>query len=141
MILGLTDSLDAILRLQQALDQRLDSGWLEDMTSGSGAFPPMNVFQQGGDFVAIVELAGVRKEDLRVEVTGDALRITGKKIVDYGGGASLHRRERIAGSFDRTFTLPVELDPNRISAEYRNGLLVLALPRAESDKPRAIKVN
>jgi HSP20 family protein len=141
MILGLTDPLDAIFRLQQALDQRFDSGWLEDTTAGSGAFPAINVFQQGPDFVAIIEMAGVRKDDLRTEVRGDALRITGKKIVEYSGSVSMHRRERIAGTFDRTITLPVQLDHNRITADYRDGILVLSLPRAESDKPRAIKVN
>jgi len=135
------DPFDALFRFQRALEQRLDSNWLEDAISGIGAFPPINVFQRGSDFVAIVELPGVGKNDLGLEVRGNTIRIFGKKTVDYGGKASMHRRERIAGNFDRTINLPVRLDPDRIAADYRNGILALSLPRAESDKPKAIKVN
>jgi HSP20 family protein len=135
------DPIDALFRLQRALDQRLDSDWLEDATTGTGAFPPINVFQQGTDFAAFIEMPGVRKEHLTLEARGSTIRISGKKIVDYGDKASIHRRERVAGSFDRTITLPIEVDANRIAADYRNGMLVLTLPRAESDKPKSIKVS
>ena len=135
------DPFDTLFRFQRALEQRLDSDWLEDAISGIGAFPPINVFQQGSDFVVIVELPGVGKDDLGLEVRGNTIRISGKKAVDYGGKTSMHRRERIAGNFDRTINLPVRLDPDRIGADYRDGILALSLARAESDKPKAIKIN
>jgi HSP20 family protein len=141
MALGFADPVDALFRFQRALDQRLDSDWLEDTTSGVGAFPPINVFRQGNDFLAIIEMPGVNKDDLTLEVRGNAIRISGKKAIDYGGNASVHRRERVAGSFDRTITLPVQLDPDRVTAEYRDGVLAFSLARAESDKPKAIKIN
>jgi HSP20 family protein len=141
MALGFADPVDALFRFQRALDQRLDSDWLEDTTSGVGAFPPINVFRQGNDFLAIIEMPGVNKDDLSLEVRGNAIRIAGKKTIDYGGNASVHRRERVAGSFDRTITLPVQLDPDRVTAEYRDGVLAFSLARAESDKPKAIKIN
>jgi len=141
MALGFADPFDALFRFQRALDQRLDSDWLEDATSGVGAFPPINVFRQGNDFVAIIELPGVSKDDLALEVRGNAIRISGKKLIDYGGKASVHRRERVAGSFDRTIALPVQLDPGRVAAEYRDGVLVLSLARAEIDTPKAIKIS
>jgi HSP20 family protein len=141
MALGFADPVDALFRFQRALDQRLDSDWLEDTTSGVGAFPPINVFRQGNDFLAIIEMPGVNKDDLTLEVRGNAIRISGKKAIDYGGNASVHRRERVAGSFDRTITLPVQLDPDRVTAEYRDGVLALSLARAENDKPKAIKIS
>jgi len=141
MALSLADPFDALFRFQRALEQQLDSDWLENATSGVGAFPSINVFQRGSDFVAIIELPGVSKDDLGLEVRGNTIRVSGKKPVDYGGKASMHRRERIAGNFDRTINLPVRLDPDRITADYREGILALSLPRAESDKPKAIKVN
>src|SRR5215467_4625371 len=110
-------------------------------TSGIGAFPQINVFRQGNDFAVVIEMPGVSKDDLGLEVRGNAIRFSGKKLIDYGGNASVHRRERVAGSFDRTITLPVQLDADRVTAEYRNGVLILSLPRAESDKPRAIKIG
>src|SRR5262249_42406643 len=139
MAVGYADPFDALFRFQRALDQQLESDWLEDVTTGTGAFPPINVFRRGGDFVAVVEMPGVSKDDLGLEVRGNVIRISGKKRVDYGNKASMHRRERIAGDFDRTISLPVQLDPNRISAEYQDGMLFVSLPRAESDKPKTIK--
>ena len=125
MAMGSPDAFDALLRFQRALDQQLNSDWLEGVTTGSGAFPPINIFQQGSDFVALVEIPGVGKDDLNLEVRGNTLRISGNKMVDYGGKASMHRRERVAGRFDRTISLPVQLDPDRITAECRDGVLAL----------------
>jgi HSP20 family protein len=133
--------IDALFDLQRALDSRLDSGWLSDTTSGTGAFPPINVFQQGDDLVAILEVPGVGKQDLDIQVKGNALRISGKKAIAYPEGASLHRRERLGGSFDRTLTVPMQINADGIKAEYRDGVLALFIPRAESDKPRSIKIS
>jgi HSP20 family protein len=141
MVLGFVDPFDALFRFQRALDQQLDSDWLENATSGVGSFPPINVFRHGNDFVAIIEMPGVSKNDLALEVRRNAIRISGNKAIDYGGNASVHRRERVAGRFDRTITLPEQLDPDRVIAEYRDGVLSLSLPRAEGDKPKAIKIN
>ena len=52
-----------------------------------------------------------------------------------------HRRERVSGEFDRTLSLPVQIEPDGIKAEYRDGILALFLPRAERDKPRSIKIT
>ena len=67
--------------------------------------------------------------------------IAGKRNVDLPEGVSVHRRERMFGEFDRTLSLPVQLDPNGIKAEYRDGILALFLPRSERDKPRTIKIG
>ena len=141
MISGLLNPFDALLRLQRELEGRRTSEWLEDTTSGSGAYPPINVFQQGHDFVAIVEMPGVGKSDLEIQAKENTIAISGKKSVAYGEEISVHRRERVAGSFARTVTVPVRIDPSGIKAELRNGILALYIPRAESDKPRPITVD
>lgn len=141
MITTLTDPFDALFSLQRALEARLASDWLRDATAGMGAFPPVNVFQQGHDFVAIIELPGVDKSDLDIQAKESTIRISGNKKVAYDEGISLHRRERIAGSFDRTISVPVQIDPDRIKAEFRDGVLALFIPRAESDKPRTITIS
>jgi HSP20 family protein len=53
----------------------------------------------------------------------------------------VHQRERLTGAFDRTLTVPTQIDTNGIKAEYRGGILALFLPGAESDKPRTIRIN
>jgi HSP20 family protein len=131
---------DALTSFQQALDAYRTSGWLDSTVSGGGAYPPVNVFRKGDDFIIIAELAGVKKSDLDVQVKGRTIRLTGAKTVSYPDKAALHRRERLAGKFDRAVTMPVDIDPDRVKAEYRDGVLALFLPRAESEKPKSIKV-
>jgi len=107
----------------------------------AGAYPPLNVFRQGDDIVLITELPGIHKKDLDIQVKGNTIRIAGSKAVQYGDSAALHRRERLAGRFDRAITVPVEIDADRVKAEYRDGILALYLPRAERDKPKSITVG
>ena len=136
-----TDSIDWISQFQQALDNFRTSGWLGSSPSGSGGYPPLNVFRKGDDLVLIAELPGIRKSDLQIQVKGNTVRITGRKAIEYGDNAALHRRERSAGGFDRAISLPVELDADNVKAEYRDGILALYLPRAERDKPRTIQIG
>ena len=140
MIMRFSDPFEALLQFQRQLEARQASDWLGRSTSGMGAYPPINIFQQDHDFVAVVELPGVRREDLSIEAKEGTIRISGKKTLNYGEDVSVHRRERLAGTFDRTITLPVQIDPDRIKAEYRDGMLALFIPRAEGDKPRSIQV-
>lgn len=141
MLATFADPFDALFNLQRALEGRLMSDWLGDQTASEGPFPPINVFQQQDDILAIIELPGVDKDSLQIQAKENTIRIAGKKAVSYPEGASVHRRERTFGEFDRTLSLPVQLDPDRIKAEYRDGILALHLPRSERDKPRAIKIS
>ncbi len=90
--------------------------------------------------VIIAEVPGLKKSDLEVQVKGNTIRIAGTKSIAYSDGASVHRRERLAGRFDRAVTLPIEIDPDGVRAECRDGILALFLPRAERDKPKTITV-
>ncbi len=141
MVIRVRDPFAALLGLQRAMDGVTGSDWFGSRTSGSGAFPLVNVFNDGEDFVLVAELPGVKKEDLDIQVRGDTLRIQGKKAISYDEGASVHRRERSTGQFDRTLTLPAEVDATKVAAEYRDGVLTLRLPRAESAKPRTVTIN
>lgn len=135
------DPFDALFGLQKALDAHRSSDWLGNATSGTGAFPPINVFRKGEDFIAIIELPGVSKEGLDIQVKKNAIRISGQKQVQSDENCSFHRRERVSGNFDRSITLPVQINSEGVKAEYRDGVLTLLIPRAESDKPRAIKIH
>jgi HSP20 family protein len=135
------DPFATLLAVQRAMDNAMRSDWFGTRTSGRGTFPPVNVFSEGEDFVVVAELAGVKKEDLDVQVKGDTVRIQGKKVVEIGDAASVHRRERTDGQFDRTLSFPAQLDPAKASADYRDGVLTLRLPRAESEKPRSVAIN
>jgi HSP20 family protein len=141
MMSGFSDPFEALFALQRALDSRLASDWMGSSTAGMGSYPPVNVFQQKDDFVAVIELPGVDRNDLQIEAKENTIRISGKKVSNYAQGASVHRRERVFGVFDRTFSLPVDIDTEAIRAEYRDGVLALFIPRAAHEKPRTIKIT
>ncbi len=141
MIRSYGDPISAMLALQRELEKRFASDWMGGGTAAIGSYPPVNMFQQGDDFVAVIELPGISKEDLTIEAKELAIRISGKKAATYDQQASVHRRERVFGSFDRTISLPVRIDADQIRAEYRDGVLALHIPRAAIDKPRTIEIN
>ena len=93
MMPSFTDPFEALFSLQRALDARRASDWLGGGTAAMGSYPPINVFQQGDDFVAVVELPGVDKADLQIEAKENTIRISGKRASNYPDG-SVHRRER-----------------------------------------------
>jgi HSP20 family protein len=140
MAVTLSDPFETLFNLQQTLDAFRASNWLDASPSAGGSYPPVNVFRKGDDYVVITELPGIAKSDLDIQVKGNKLRISGAKTIDYGDKASLHRRERLSGTFDRTVALPVAIEAEQVKAECRDGVLAVYLPCDERDKPRAIKV-
>jgi HSP20 family protein len=141
MAIVFADPLSALFKFQQSLDSLRTSDWLQPGPSGGGSYPPINVFRKGDDVVIIAEVPGIRKSDLRIEVKGRTIRIAGTKALNAEAKKSVHRRERLAGTFDRAVTVPVEIDADRVKAECRDGILALYLPRAERDRPRSIAVS
>lgn len=141
MITRFSDPFEALLNIQRALDRSRLSDWPGHTTSSHGSYPPVNVFQQGEDLVVTAEIPGVKKEDLEISIKRNQLRISGKKEVESGDNISIHRRERSAGSFDRTFNLPLEIEADKVKAELQDGVLALFLPRAEKDRAKTIRIN
>lgn len=141
MVIRMRDPFETLLSLQRAMDDAMRRDWFGTLTSGRGAFPPVNVFRRGEDYVIVAELPGVKKEDLDVQVKGNTVRIQGKKTIDYADDVSVHRRERAAGQFDRTLTLPAKIDADKVTAEYRDGVLTLTLPPVAAEKPRSVTIN
>lgn len=135
------DPFGTLLGLQNALDAFRRSDWLQSSPSASGSYPPLNIFRKGDDFALVTELPGVRSADLDIQVKGRTVRLSGTKSVKYPEKASVHRRERLQGRFDRSIALPIQIDQDRVTAEFRDGILAVTLPRAEHDKPRSIRIG
>ena len=88
------------------------------------------------------EMPGVHPEDINIDVIADALSISGERKPDeVAKDANYHRRERSYGSFSRTIQLPFMVDTNKVEANFKNGVLMINLPRAEADKPKKITVK
>ena len=114
----------------------------EPRTSPSGVFPPINVTQDADRFYVRAELPGIVASELSISALRNRLSISGKReIAKEHERASYHRRERPEGTFNRTLTLPMWIDAERIEARYADGILTLTLPKAEEAKPRQITVK
>ena len=140
MIMRFSDPFETLQNVQRALDAAMSSDWFGTGTTSRGAFPPVNVFQKDDDFVVVTELPGMSKSEIALKVQNNELQIAGKRSIDYGERASLHRRERRAGSFNRTVSFPAEINAGGVKAEYRDGILAVFVPRAESAKPRTVAI-
>lgn len=134
------DPFAALQRLQQAVESSMSPHGVGSSTGGGGAYPPVNVFQRGDDFVIFAELPGVDKQALNIQIHRNQVRIAGHRDVGDAAGTSVHRRERQSGEFDRTLTLPITIDPDAARARHEAGILRLTLSRADADKPRTIEV-
>ena len=135
------DPFGALRDFQRALDSSRLSNWFGPGTAGTGAFPAVNVFSKQDDCVVTAELPGVDKSDIEIDVKGNQVRIRGTKKIVHDDAASVHRRERLSGQFDRTLGIPIEVDSDRVTARYQDGVLFIHLPRAESDKARSVSIS
>ena len=135
------DPVSTLLGLQNALEAFRRSDWLQSSPSGSGSYPPLNIFRKDDDFTLVAEVPGIARSDLDIQVKGRTVRLSGSKSIKYPEQSSIHRRERLQGRFDRSITLPIEVDQDRVTAECHDGVLTISLPRAERDKPRSIRIG
>jgi HSP20 family molecular chaperone IbpA len=101
--------------------------------------PPVDIFETEGAIVVIADLPGVDKEDVDIRVDDGILTIKGK--ADYCPPASILRLEFSLEGYFRQFQLSDEVDQEKISAESKNGVLTINLPKAEKSKPKQIKVK
>lgn len=145
-MLGRTNGLYSLGRLRGEVD-RLFKDFLDVPLSsslfGSGSeegFPVINIWEDESSFHAEAELPGMKLEDLEIYVVGNQLTIRGERKSEAPKDATVHRTERTYGSFSRVVRLPTEIDAAKVQASFRDGLLTLTLAKAESAKPRKVKV-
>ena len=109
---------------------------------GAGVFPPMNITQDDNNFYLRTEVPGIKPNELSISAVRNRVSLAGKREIQREHErVSYHRRERAEGSFNRTVTLPTEVDAERVDARYADGVLTLTLPKAEQAKPRQITVR
>ena len=112
-------------------------------TAPSTWMPPVDIFQTGEhELVLKAELPDMSRDDIDINIENFVLTIKGeKKVASEVKEEQYHHVERRYGTFSRSFSLPTTVDPSRVSAEYKQGLLTVRLPLREEAKPRSIKVD
>ena len=135
------DLYSSLHRLNRMMDEAFTGGW-NGGTLASAWTPACDVFEDKENLKIVLELPGVRPEDLKISLENQMLTIQGeKKQVAEENSERWHRYERSYGSFERMFTLPGTVDAERIEAKVDHGVLTVTLPKSERAKPRQIAVK
>jgi HSP20 family protein len=112
------------------------------VAQGGVAALPLDVSENENEFVIKASLPGVKPEDVQITVHGETLTIQGQSnYEEEKKDERWHIRERRAGSFQRSITLPVVVDSDKAQAAFEHGVLTLTLPKSEQAKPRQIKIG
>ncbi len=106
------------------------------------AFPPMNLYTNGEEFVLLAQLPGMNPDEVELTVTSETLTLRGERRRPEGvTDDSYRRQERFMGRWSRTVGLPDRIDEERATAQFADGVLTVRLPRAEGSTPRQIALT
>jgi len=135
-----------LVSLRQAMDRLFEDSFVRPSqlasVFGKGLTPPVDMYEADNEVVVKVALPGVKPEELDINITGDTLTIKGEtKVKQETKQENYLRQECCYGAFARSLTLPAGLKTDKAEASLDNGMLTLAIPKAEEAKPKVIKVK
>jgi HSP20 family protein len=139
----LAKAFDRFAVLRSELDRLFDSSFAP-VFRAPGSFnrwaPALDLYQDKDQFTMIVELPGLKKEDIELSLHDGILTVSGERKQEKKGEEG-YRGERFFGRFQRSVTLPASVDGNKVKATYQDGILKVVLPKAEEAKPKQIEVS
>ncbi len=128
-------------RIRSGIDQVFADAFFRNWPSaGQGVFPQVDLYDTENDLVALVNLPGVKSEDVEVTTNNDTLTISGEIKVDTTEGEVLWQ-ERSGGKFYRSFKLPVPIKAGNVNASFKAGLLRIEMPKTDELRSRTIEVQ
>jgi HSP20 family protein len=105
-------------------------------------FPAINVWIGEKDAIVVAEIPGVDPQQVDISIAGDTMTLSGSREKEIlKEGESYHRQERNHGHFTRTLQVPFQVDASNVEAKYEKGVLRIALPRSNEDKPKKISIK
>ena len=131
--------------IQGEMNRLFDSFFGRPATVAAGErmwAPLADMYETKDDVLVTLELPGVREKDVHVSITGDMLTVKGERrfesdVKDEG----YYRLERVYGKFERSVSLPIPVQADKVKATYRDGVLEIRLPKVEEVKPKEIKID
>lgn len=140
------DPFTDVVSIRDEID-RLFDGFFGRMPSRKpmleGVWAPLIDMEETNEEVLVkAELPGLRKQDVKISLSGDRLHISGERTKEKEEkGKTYHRVERAYGRFERLLTLPAEVEAGKVKATYKDGILHVRLPKAEKAKPKEIGIE
>ena len=134
---------DEFRRIEEQMDQLFGAGpWPSGIRSVKrGTYPPINIGSTPEQVDVYLFVPGLNMENLDIAIQHNLLTIDGQRKPITEVGANYFRKERFDGNFYRVVTLPDDVDPEKVEASYRDGVLRIIVQRREAEKPRQITVK
>ena len=136
-----------LISMQDKMNRLFEDSFLrsvdgEEIVAQETCYPVVDIYEKKESIVLKAEIPGLNKSDFSVTVKENILTIKGEKKQENDVDEDrFHRVERTYGSFQRSFTLPKTVDQEKLEAEYKNGVLVVTLPKVPEAKPKQINVS
>ncbi len=131
-------------RLEQELDELFATStpWNGGIRSlPPGTFPAINVGSAGDSVTVYLFAPGIDPKQLDISLRRNVLSVSGQRPVPVDKNATYYRQERFGGEFRRVITLPEDVDPDKVDASHRDGIVQITVHRRESTKPRQIEIH
>ena len=125
------NNLSSAMPMMNHLDDLFDSMIYKTLERNRNWTPEVSIFENDKLYTVTMDIPGVEKKDVNIEVEGSCLTVSGKRDEKNEKGMSLYYSQTRYGNFSRTFNLPEEIGVEKISAKYKNGTLILTLPKME----------
>lgn len=126
-------------RINRVFNEQISRGEAEGAEKSWA--PVVDILEDNSDLIVRAELPGVAREDMDVEVTSESLTISGERKFDEKSSDKYLRMERAYGLFKCSFSIGVPVQPDKIKASYKDGILEIVVPKAEEVKPKKIEIN
>lgn len=143
MVWNTYGDVDRTLATMDAFRRQMDR-WFEDAITGPassfGPYPRATLVESDGAYVLSCDVPGLGNSDIKLNLEGDQLTVSGERKAEPPEGYSVHLDERAGLMFERTFLLPDKVDPDHVTAAVSDGVLTVTLPRSPETRPRAITV-
>jgi HSP20 family protein len=135
---------EQLTNLREEINRLFDlpMGSLDHEPDFFGWAPAVDLYEDKDNFVVKAELPGMKKEEIELSLHQNNLILSGeRKTESEAKEGETSRSERYFGKFQRSLELPKPVDPNRVAATYKDGILTVTLPKTEESKPRQISVK
>lgn len=137
------DPLQQLVAMSNRLNRTPNDPYTARTEDAFGAWaPPVDIFEKHDDLVIRAEIPGMQKEDMDVRIENGVLTLRGERKQDTEvGEENAYRLERVYGMFTRSFTLPTTVDAAKVTATYKDGILEVSVPKAETAKPKQVEIK
>jgi len=137
------DPLQQLVAMSNRLNGTLNDPYMPRTEDTFGSWtPPVDIFEKQDHLIIRAEIPGVQKEDMDLRIENGVLTLHGERKPDTEiREDTAHRVERVYGMFTRSFTLPTTVDAAKVAATYKDGILEVSIPKAETAKPKQVEIK